>query len=100
MLNSFIHTVVTPLKNTGLLAPSNTSANGVIVTNEPLPSISDEGGREGYMIFVVGAKIADILPLPCFSSSASRAFSIAISASQVRGYVDKSSLTPNWVGFT
>src|SRR5579871_1042666 len=99
MLNSFIQTVATPLKNTGLLAPSNTSANGVIVTNEPLPSMSDEGGRVGYMTFVVGENIADILPWPCLSSSASRVFSIAISASQVRGYVDKSSLTPNCVGF-
>ena len=87
MLKSFMHTVATPRKKVGRLAPSSTSPTGVMVTKLPLLSTSWPGKPEGYMSSVVGAKTAEMRPrlAPSSASSRSRRARAATSVSQVTG---------------
>src|SRR5271170_2841481 len=82
MWKSLLTTVVTPRKCPGREAPSRRS---------PSPSTSTQvEAPAGYISSTVGAKIRS-------TPSASRR---AQSVSNVRGYLARSSLGPNWVGFT
>ena len=86
MLKSLRQTVATPLKNTGLLAPSNNVLRGVMFTKLPFPGIEESGGSVGYMVCVVGANIAVMRPeFGVFANSESNSRRRDKSASQVLG---------------
>src|SRR4051794_20371572 len=104
MLNSLVQTVATPRKKIGREAPSRTLPRGVMVTKEPSPAISEDGGNVGYMTLTVGAKMPTILEsllgeddLACSSCSS---FNMFRSCSQVFGYESRSSCAANCVGLT